>query len=95
MRHVSDSLDAQRWEAMARYANSEPSELKSIIVTDSMREAADRWLMDMHDISLSPDIFNDVFRLMLALHPRRVRQASPAQPLSPLARSCRTDLALL
>lgn len=88
---VSDSLDAQRWQMMARYANSEPSELESILVTGPMRDAADRWLMDIHDISLSPNVFDDVFRIMLALHPRSVDQAGPAQPVLPSAQSRRFD----
>jgi hypothetical protein len=80
MTDLSDWLNRQNLADLARFAGRPPQELRQVIVTDAMTEAALQYIYSLHDPLMSTFLLEEVFRIMAVLQPKaqaaQVRSAS-------------------
>jgi hypothetical protein len=80
MKDLSEWLTEQNLADLARFASRPPEELRKVIVTDVMTEAAMDYIQSLYDPLLSTHLLEEVFRIMAVLQPKD--QAGRAATLS-------------
>lgn len=70
MNDLSDWLETQSLADLARFADRPPQELKQIIVTNAMTEAAMEYIYSLYDPLMSTHLLEEVFRIMAVLQPK-------------------------
>jgi hypothetical protein len=70
MTDLSGWLSEQNLADLARFASRPPQELRQVIVTDAMTEAAMDYIQSMYDPMLSTHLLEEVFRIMAVLQPK-------------------------
>lgn len=77
---VTDWLEEQNFAELALHANRPPGELRQVIVTPVMTEAAMGYIQSLYDPLMSVGLLEEVFRIMVVLQPQAL--ATKARPLS-------------
>jgi hypothetical protein len=75
MKDLSEWLSEQTFADLARFASRPPLELRQVIVTDTMTQAAMDYLYSLHDPVMSTHLLEELFRIMAVLQPA-VRECS-------------------
>ncbi len=70
MNDLSDWLETQSLADLARFADRPPQELKQIVVTNAMTEAAMEYIYILYDPLMSTHLLEEVFRIMAVLQPK-------------------------
>ena len=70
MNDLSDWLETQSLADLARFADRPPQELKQIVVTNAMTEAAMEYIYSLYDPLMSTHLLEEVFRIMAVLQPK-------------------------
>ena len=81
MDDIFDWLQEQNLADLARFAGRPPTELRQVIVTETMTEAAMEYIYSLHDPLMSTHLLEEVFRVMAVLQPQvRVETEAPHLP---------------
>lgn len=75
MKDLSDWLNEQTFADLARFASRPPLELRQVIVTDTMTQAAMEYIYSLNDPLMSTHLLEELFRIMAVLQPA-VRERS-------------------
>lgn len=70
MYEITDWLETQSLANLARYAKKPIQDLRKIIVTEAMTEAAMDYIYSLHDSQVTTFFLEEVFRIMAALQPK-------------------------
>lgn len=72
MSDLSDWIEAQSLGEIARFAQRPLQELRQVIVTDTMKDAAMDYIHSLYDPLMSDSLLEDIFRIMAVLQPKRL-----------------------
>ena len=84
---ISEWLEAQSLAGLAQYAKKTPEELRRIIVTEAMTDAAMEYIYSLYDPLITAGLLEEVFRIMAVLQPKVLE--GPVMPLLPFQKCCR------
>ncbi len=70
MNDLSDWLETQSFADLARYAKKPTEELRQVIVTETMVDAAMGYFSALYDADLNTQVLEDLFRIMAVLQPK-------------------------
>lgn len=77
---MSEWLYEQSLADLARFAGRPPNDLRQVIVTDAMKNAAMEYIYSLCDPLISTHILEEVFRIMAVLQPKVLEHlASPCE----------------
>ncbi len=75
---MANWMEEQRLKGLSCHAKRPVSELRKVVVTDRMLEAATDYLCHLYDDDWNNIVLEDIFRIMAVLQPRVVDQEAKA-----------------
>lgn len=77
--YLSDWLEVQSLTNLARFAGRPAQQLREVLVTEAMKEAAMEYVYSLYDPLMSTHLLEEIFRIMIVLQSKA--QADPQGPL--------------